>query len=40
MSTNRHSRTRRTIHRIKSICSELGYVQRRLFELRTGVPQR
>ncbi|HUA46504.1 MAG TPA: hypothetical protein VMA77_14835 [Solirubrobacteraceae bacterium] len=40
MSTNRRSRTRRTIDRIKSIWSELGYAQRRLFEIRTGVPQR
>lgn len=38
MSTG--SRFRRTIYRIKRIWSELGYAQRRLLEIRTGVPQR
>lgn len=40
MITTSRSRTHRTIHRIRSIWSELGYVNRRLFEIRTGVPQR
>jgi hypothetical protein len=35
-----HSRMGRLIARIKSIRSELGYANRRVVEIRTGVPQR
>lgn len=31
-------RAKRAIRRIKQVWSELGYAQRRLFEIRTGVP--
>lgn len=40
MTTKSRSRTRRTIDRIRSIWSELDYASRRVFEIRTGVPQR
>jgi len=30
--------TKRTIERVKTVVSEANYAQRRLFELRTGVP--
>jgi hypothetical protein len=33
-------RTKRAIRRIRQVWSELGYAQRRLFEIRTGVPVR
>jgi hypothetical protein len=32
------SRTRQTLSRAQQIWAELDYVQRRMFELRTGVP--
>ena len=38
--TTLRSRTRRTFDRIKRVWSELGYANRRLLEIRTGVPQR
>lgn len=28
----------RTIHRVKAIWSEMDYAQRRMFEIRTGIP--
>lgn len=28
------------IARLRHVCAELGYAQRRLFELRTGIPAR
>jgi hypothetical protein len=34
------SRTKRVIRRIKQVWDELGYAQRRMFEIRTGVPVR
>ncbi len=40
MTTNRRSRTGRMIARIKRVWSELGYTNRRLVEIRTGVPHR
>jgi len=40
MTTNRRSRTGRMIVQIKRVCSELGYTNRRVVEIRTGVPQR
>jgi hypothetical protein len=40
MSTSSRSRVRRAIERIKELWSELDYAQRRLLEIRTGVPQR
>lgn len=38
MKTMTESRTSHTIGRVKQIWSELDYAQRRLFEIRTGVP--
>jgi hypothetical protein len=37
MSTMKSSRVRRTVERVKTIWSELSYVQRRLFEIQTGL---
>ncbi len=38
MRTAKHSHVSRALGRAKRIWSELDYAQRRLFELRTGVP--
>jgi hypothetical protein len=37
MITSTLSPIRRTIRRIREICAELGYAQRRLTEIRTGL---
>lgn len=39
MSRSSRSHVRRTIEWIKRFWSELDYVQRRLIEIRTGIPQ-
>ncbi len=36
--TAKTSRSRRAVNRAQQIWAELDYAQRRLFELRTGVP--
>lgn len=38
MLTQKTSRTRRIVRRVNRLRSELGYAQRRMFEIRTGVP--
>jgi hypothetical protein len=38
MNTIKHSPAGRLITRIKSVCEELSYAQRRLLEIQTGVP--
>jgi hypothetical protein len=38
MKTVTESRTSRTLGRVKQIWSEFDYAQRRLFEIRTGIP--
>jgi hypothetical protein len=40
MVTSATSRTGRAVRRVKRIVAELDYVQRRQFEIRTGVPAR
>jgi hypothetical protein len=40
MSTSSRSRVRRMFEWIKCLWSELDYAQRRLLEIRTGIPQR
>jgi hypothetical protein len=40
MNANRRSRNSRMIVAIKRVLSELGYTNRRLVEIRTGVRQR
>ncbi|HUA47634.1 MAG TPA: hypothetical protein VMA77_20525 [Solirubrobacteraceae bacterium] len=38
--TSATSKTRRVIGRVRRVWAELGYAQRRLFEIRTGIPAR
>jgi hypothetical protein len=38
MTTSNSSRTRKAVSRAQQIWAELDYVQRRMFELRTGIP--
>jgi hypothetical protein len=38
MNTSTTSRTRRTFGRAKKLWAEMDYAQRRLLEIRTGVP--
>ena len=38
MTTSKTSRTGKAINRAQQIWAELDYAQRRMFELRTGVP--
>lgn len=40
MTTFKTSRTGKAVSRAQQIWAELDYAQRRLFELRTGVPTR
>lgn len=40
MTTSKTSRTGKAVSRAQQIWAELDYVQRRMFELRTGVPTR
>lgn len=38
MTTGAPSRIQKTIGRIRTICAELGFAQRRLLEIQTGLP--
>ena len=38
LATRLRARRRRSIARARAIASELNYAQRRMFELRTGLP--
>lgn len=40
MLTQTTSQTKRIVRRVNRLRSELGYAQRRMFEIRTGVPVR
>ncbi|HYB29057.1 MAG TPA: hypothetical protein VEF89_20765 [Solirubrobacteraceae bacterium] len=40
MTTSATSRTGRAVRRVKRVVAEFDYVERRLFEMRTGVPAR